>query len=188
MITEKNGGCNHITCKICQYEWCWLCNQEYKMGHFDSGKCKGLQFFKPEDEYEIKLAQEGKIILNGSQIQHNFHDDFDLVDIPIHIPIDRVERRNHNNNNNINKKKLIIIYIFFGFLILSFILGFVLVSNVRKRYLIFFYLYFLLFGFIYYFIIFTLNIVLLAPMIFFPGFTGFINNCNDAWNKVDNLF
>ncbi|KAI3494640.1 hypothetical protein L1887_40456 [Cichorium endivia] len=22
---EKNGGCNHMTCRKCKYEWCWIC-------------------------------------------------------------------------------------------------------------------------------------------------------------------
>ncbi len=29
---EKNGGCNHMTCKKCQYEFCWLCTRRHQ-GH-----------------------------------------------------------------------------------------------------------------------------------------------------------
>ena len=68
IITEKTSGCNHIICSKCNYEWCWLCNGKYINGHYNEGKCKGYQFFKPQDEYDIKLAFEGKIQLNESQI------------------------------------------------------------------------------------------------------------------------
>ena len=27
---EKNGGCNHMTCKKCKYEFCWVCMGEYQ--------------------------------------------------------------------------------------------------------------------------------------------------------------
>jgi hypothetical protein len=30
--TEKNGGCNHMTCQACKHNWCWLCNGPYKSG------------------------------------------------------------------------------------------------------------------------------------------------------------
>ncbi|EGG16325.1 hypothetical protein DFA_09355 [Cavenderia fasciculata] len=29
---EKNGGCNHMTCRSCTYEWCWVCMRPWK-GH-----------------------------------------------------------------------------------------------------------------------------------------------------------
>jgi len=37
---EKNGGCNHMTCKKCSHEFCWLCMEDYKSGHFSNGKCQ----------------------------------------------------------------------------------------------------------------------------------------------------
>ena len=49
MYTEKNEGCNHMTCPECEYQWCWLCEGEYKYGHFESGKCKGYQFIKADN-------------------------------------------------------------------------------------------------------------------------------------------
>ena len=45
---EKNDGCNHMTCTNCKYQWCWLCMQEYKYGHYElGGSCFGLQYAKP---------------------------------------------------------------------------------------------------------------------------------------------
>ena len=78
IITEKNNGCNHITCTKCGYQWCWLCNQEYNMNHFKGGKCKGFQFFQPQNDYEIKLMMEGKIKFNElSNSQRQIDDNFD---------------------------------------------------------------------------------------------------------------
>ena len=41
---EKSGGCNHMTCANCKFEWCWLCSRESLVGHFQQGECRGLQF------------------------------------------------------------------------------------------------------------------------------------------------
>ena len=43
--TEKNNGCNHMTCPECKYEWCWFCGSKCDVGHFKmGGGCYGLQF------------------------------------------------------------------------------------------------------------------------------------------------
>jgi len=64
---EKNGGCNHITCKKCKYEFCWACMDDFRNGHNhyacsrqgegrkeEVGVCKDKQpsqFFSAYEEY-----------------------------------------------------------------------------------------------------------------------------------------
>ena len=86
IIIEKNDGCNHITCTKCGYQWCWLCNGQYNENHFNEGKCKGFQFYQPKNDYDIKLAMEGKINadeLSNSQRQFDDRLDDDIITEPI---------------------------------------------------------------------------------------------------------
>ena len=54
MWTEKNEGCNHMTCVECKFQWCWLCEKRYTYGHFDKGSCTGLQFYKEDNQEKVK--------------------------------------------------------------------------------------------------------------------------------------
>jgi hypothetical protein len=47
--TEKNGGCNHMTCQHCHANWCWLCGRLMGSDHFDDpiNGCLGGQFAPP---------------------------------------------------------------------------------------------------------------------------------------------
>jgi ariadne-1 len=40
--TEKNGGCNHMTCRQCKHEWCWVCLRTWK-GHNDYYTCNRFE-------------------------------------------------------------------------------------------------------------------------------------------------
>ena len=53
IYTEKNEGCNHMKCVNCKFQWCWLCEDEYKYGHYNSGKCQGQQFAKTDFQKKI---------------------------------------------------------------------------------------------------------------------------------------
>ena len=54
---QKNGGCNHMTCANCKYEYCWICRLGYLPGHYNNTRCP--QFDEsyyddigiPRDEY-----------------------------------------------------------------------------------------------------------------------------------------
>ena len=43
-VIEKNGGCNHMTCQHCKYQWCWICGGKYTSSHYSTGPCAGMQF------------------------------------------------------------------------------------------------------------------------------------------------
>ena len=181
IITEKNNGCNHITCSNCGHQWCWLCNEIYIAGHFNDGKCKGFQFFQPKNDYEIKLVMEGKIKrdeLPGSQIQVIDDDDVVNIDILAHndinVRIDHNPREQeinieHEYNLLTTPKKIIyfILYILFG----HFLYTVEALADILKNDCIFFF-YFLIgivscivfwIQFIY------INIILLIPILFIYG-------------------
>ena len=52
---NKNGGCNHMTCKNCGYEFCWLCMEKYTPNHFSStSKCKQFDDGFRGDDYGLE--------------------------------------------------------------------------------------------------------------------------------------
>ena len=68
IYTEKNEGCNHMTCTECKYQWCWLCEGEYQEGHFRRGTCNGLQFAKINFLSEKDKVPENRI--NYDDLNH----------------------------------------------------------------------------------------------------------------------
>ena len=177
IITEKNNGCNHITCTKCGYQWCWLCNQEYNMNHFTGGKCKGFQYFQPKNEYEIKLMMEGKINYdelseNQRQFDHDFILDFFDDNIPRFRAINR-EEEIYNDTKCSRKVFRVLFFLIFGncnFIIEEFDL-----SDNRCLVLM---IYILLSISLFFQMIF-LNILSLLMVLIFLGFKKFIIICED---------
>ena len=77
--TQKNKGCNHMTCIECNFQWCWLCNKKYTNDHYSSGKCKGFQYFQPKNEEEIQLAFDGKIDVREVDDQSSYDNHIRVV-------------------------------------------------------------------------------------------------------------
>lgn len=41
-LIQKNGGCNHMTCKQCLHEFCWTCGATYRTTRCDSVDCEAI--------------------------------------------------------------------------------------------------------------------------------------------------
>ena len=64
--TEKDEGCNHMNCRLCLYDWCWLCENNCPKEHFTdrTSSCFGKQFNEegdPDIEYFLLLQEQHNI-------------------------------------------------------------------------------------------------------------------------------
>ncbi len=56
VICACAGGCNHLTCRQCHYEFCWTCRRDWK-GHNDFYQCNK---FKKDAEKNTKPGSKKK--------------------------------------------------------------------------------------------------------------------------------
>jgi hypothetical protein len=56
---EKESGCNHMTCYICKYNFCWLCRRKYTPNHYLSFNlifgCPDMQKITPKDALKTRV-------------------------------------------------------------------------------------------------------------------------------------
>jgi len=63
-IIEKDGGCNHMTCRKCMFEFHWCCGQNYSRGH-DTFICNFIRYVLPIVAIAIPLLLVCKILLSS---------------------------------------------------------------------------------------------------------------------------
>lgn len=54
---EKNGGCNHMTCKSCSFNFCWICRTDWNT-HSDNYKCNKFEESKIARKDSSNSARE----------------------------------------------------------------------------------------------------------------------------------
>ena len=113
IYTEKNEGCNHMTCVNCKYQWCWLCEGQYNYDHYKSGSCKGQQFTRADNVKEALSFKNS----------FGLHKIFKCVYMEINAPFDF---------NDFVSLKYLMIFLFwiFGF---AFLFGFINVLYLGKK-------------------------------------------------------
>ncbi|MCQ2818104.1 MAG: E3 ubiquitin protein ligase [archaeon] len=137
--TEKNEGCNHMTCKLCNYNWCWLCEKECPKDHFlkEGTPCYGKQF---DGDIDFENVRFQEFLLSGNQflIQTSFVLIFTLYIVRVIInQLFGVNNQNNNRNRERPSKVFVLIGLYFliscifffmilfnGFLFLTMIINF----------------------------------------------------------------
>lgn len=67
-LIEKNGGCNHVVCRKCQYEFCWICFGPWSEHKSSFWQCNR---FVPEEVKETEL-NKSKHLLSLSRYLHYY--------------------------------------------------------------------------------------------------------------------
>jgi len=103
--TEKDEGCNHMHCKICNYDWCWLCEENCPQDHYlkRGTPCYGKQF-NDQGDPDIELM----LML---QDQDSFFPSIIFFFILSFLVVSGVSRQllyENNRRNNTSKMTVII--------------------------------------------------------------------------------
>jgi hypothetical protein len=107
--TEKSDGCNHMTCKICSFNWCWLCENECPQDHYliEGTPCYGRQFNEPANPEELEMAR----MMQTNVFVSNFLMVYLLSFLIISATLTAAYRNNNQNNVNRQRPSKIVMYL-----------------------------------------------------------------------------
>ena len=123
--TEKNEGCNHMHCKICEYDWCWICEMACPLDHFriQNTPCYGKQFNEegdPDFEYY-------DLLIDQSNFFKSLIFFFVFSFLVINSSIRNVLMQNRQNNHIQRPSKFIVFVILFCMFLFCFV--FLILTN-----------------------------------------------------------
>lgn len=86
-----------MTCKLCSYNWCWLCEKECPKDHFfkEGTPCYGKQFDGDVDFENVRFQE---FLMTGPQIIVKTFFVFILTAYVIRVIVNQIFARNANNN------------------------------------------------------------------------------------------
>lgn len=71
-ITEKNGGCNHMTCP-CGHHWCWLCNGHFADYQHSCGRYKTPTYSVDANSTDVKRDENIKVSNARAMLERYMH-------------------------------------------------------------------------------------------------------------------
>jgi len=67
ILVEKNGGCDHIQCKNCGYDWCYKCRGPYYSGHLEEHAVNRITVNVPGEQRPLQITQTPHTVYRLSQ-------------------------------------------------------------------------------------------------------------------------
>jgi hypothetical protein len=66
IVTNKNGGCNHMKCNYCGKDWCWLCKEIFVSTEEHYGNRNSKCFGKMEQNHEAIICSKFENEINDN--------------------------------------------------------------------------------------------------------------------------
>ena len=68
IVTNKNGGCNHMKCHYCGKDWCWLCQEIFVSTEEHYGNTSSKCFNRMNEIHEVIICSKCGNEINGDFI------------------------------------------------------------------------------------------------------------------------